>query len=68
MLKSRMIDYQIKIMFHRLQNQSTCLQEMDIAEIESQHFSNSFTEPLLDYYFTYWVQSLYVMKMRLSYC
>ena len=40
---------------------------MDIAEIGSQHFSIGFTEPLLDYYFTYWVQSLYVMRMRLSY-
>ena len=62
-----MIDYQIKIMFHRIKNQSTCFQNIQEIEIESQHFSIGFTEPLLDYYFTYWVQSLYVMRMRLSY-
>ena len=43
------------------------ISEMDFAEIGSQHFSIGFTEPLQGYYFTYWVQSLYVMRMRLSY-
>ena len=43
------------------------IQEIDFAEIGSQHFSIGFTKPLLDYYFTYWVQSVYLRYENASF-